>query len=197
LAAGDSVIRNVTVSNDTSVSQDIAVTIEDFVAGDKADVPIKLLGDESSIYSLRDYLLISPSDIAFRLLPGQRRVVPLLVRLPPNAAAGGYYGAVLFSFHHRTPSTEQVTLTNRIASLFFVRVKGAVREAGMLKEFGWLHYQPDQPGPLNLGILYENSGDVYLNPYGYITLRNWLTGTATTTPVLPWFVLPQAVRRRF
>lgn len=196
LNAGESVIKNIILINDTLKPQSVSATVEDFTAGDKADVPVRLLGDEASIYSLRDHLLISPSDLNFRLLPGERRVVPILVRVPSAAAAGGYYAAVLFSFHNEAPPTEQISLSNRIGSLFFVRVNGAVKEAGQLKEFGWLHYQPELPGPLRFGVLYENSGEVYLNPYGYIEVRNRLTGSATTTPFSPWFVLPQAVRQQ-
>jgi hypothetical protein len=195
LAPGESVTRTLLVRNDSDQTQNISLSVEDFMAGDKPDMPVRLLGEEYGRYSLRDYLLIQQRNLNFQLFPGQQRVIPIAARIPVGTKPGGYYAAVLASFRP-VGVGEQVSITNRLGSLFFVQVPGEVQQSGALKEFGWYNYHPDTAAPLHFAILYENSGDVYLNPFGTITLRNRFTGWATSTPISPWFVLPLAIRQQ-
>jgi hypothetical protein len=85
----------------------------------------------------------------------------------------------------------------RIGSLFFLRVKGETVISGETKSIdiigdNWWY----EKGPIELGILYENTGSVHVNPYGQLSVTNMFGEEVGYIELEPWFVLPNSLRIR-
>jgi len=184
MGAEEESLRFLTLTNQTSEPTQATVIFENFPPN-------------ADSYSLVPYLS-SPTQI-FNLASGESIQVPILIKLPANPPVGSFHGAVIFSFASENPeSTSNLKAVSRLGALFFVRLTGVEAQAsGILNKFGLLNghvIKTDQPPIFYLN--YTNSGNVYLNPYGMISLTNRLTGVTLIQTVDPWFVLPESSRTR-
>ena len=53
-----------------------------------------------------------------------------------------------------------------------------------------------QAGPIELAVLFENTGSVHTNPYGEISITNMFGEEVGFVELEPWFVLPKSLRSR-
>jgi hypothetical protein len=51
-------------------------------------------------------------------------------------------------------------------------------------------------GPITFGIYFENTGNVHLNPYGEVRIKNMLGEEVGVLELDPWFAMPQSLRLR-
>lgn len=202
---GKSETRNIELSNGTALPLSIAISYEDIAPGSQQsanDEPVTLLGKEGGRYPLRD--ILSTPKKSIQILSGESVSIPVTVAVPRSAVPGGHYGSVVFSFTpvvtSGSPTTQNVAVTSRLATLFFVRVAGDVVEKGELVDFGLFNKEqfipvPTRDAPLRFQISFTNSGTVHLNPYGQIAISP-LWGEDILIPIDPWVVLPGATRFR-
>lgn len=198
---GEEKIVNIIVTNRMGVDRVFNLEVEDFAGSSDIKQPIVLLGDERGPYSLRDYLILS--EYSFVLKHGERATVPVKVSIPPDAEAGGRYGSVVISTA-TTPDKEgkqkasgSTALITRIGTLFFVTVPGDVKKSGVLKEFNTVNGKKlFSSGKIDFQILYENTGNIHLSPYGEIRVRNILGKEVGRIIIDPWFAMPKSVRLR-
>lgn len=177
LDPGQSASRSIFITNRFDQEMNFKIEIEDFTGSKNIDMMIDLLGDEKGPYSLKDYLKLEALD--FKLQPGDRVTLPVKISIPKDATPGGLYGAIIVSTEPADEATQAnedelaggVKVKSRIASLFFVRVKGEADESGVLKEF-----KADKnfysKGPVNFSYLFENTGSVWLDTNGTIDISN-------------------------
>jgi hypothetical protein len=202
LSPGENYVKEMLITNRSGVKKIIDISIEDFQGTNDPNETIQFLGDRAGPYSLKDY--VNPELSHIILENGQRLRLPVTISVPATAAPGGLYGAVMVSASNieeenaqvqNNTAASKVKVITRIASLFFVRVKGDVIENGSLKSFitGKGFYES---GPVTFQITSENNGSVYLSPYGMIEIKNVLGQKISEREVDPWFVLPGAVRQR-
>lgn len=201
LNPGEKATREITISNRSGMKKRISIAVEDFSGSKDASGTVGFLGNEKSRFSLKDYVKPEISEII--LEHGQRLILPVEIDIPVNADPGGLYGAVLISAENITEGGAEenqvasvgTKLVTRIASLFFVRVKGDVLEDGALKDFKALRAFYEN-GPIPFNITYENNGSVHESPYGIIEIRNLLGKKVDELDVDPWFVMPDSIRTR-
>lgn len=205
VAPGDKGESVLTLENDTSLPLHIDVSFEDVgpnVQTSPTDEPVKLLGTHGGEYALRD--LLSTPTSSFDLLSGKEVRVPVTIRIPKDTEAGGRYGSVVFRFRPVTPSgapqSANIAIESRVATLFFVRVSGEVKESGRLVAFDVFNKArsvptPTAEEPLRFQVAYENTGNIHLDPYGRVTITSFF-GKEKVIPIDPWIVLPGAVRMR-
>lgn len=205
LKPGEEKVVSVTLSNGTPYPLSISGSYEDIAAAEQAapgDNPVKLLGAGVSKDSLRE--LISFPKTTFDLLSGKEISIPVSIKLSSSMTPGGRYGSVIWSFKVANKAGEDapanVALESRIASLFFVRVEGEIKEEGQLVSFGVFNdqkavSQPASSTPLRFQLSFENKGNAHLDPYGRITISGMLTDPKVLI-VDPWAVLPGATRMR-
>ncbi len=125
----------------------------------------------------------------------------MTVSLPPDAEPGGYYGSILVSTVQPGSASAGGAPRNpiiaRVGSHVFMTVGGEQEFSG---ETMAVQTIPDKTwytqGPINLGIVYDNTGSVHLNPYGEMTITNILGEQVGYVELEPWFVLPQSLRTR-
>ncbi len=197
---GQTVVFEISVANRISDNRTFEITVEDMVGSTDGSQSVKLLGNERGPYSLKDYISF-PSN-KFELDLGDRARIPVTISIPKDAEPGGFYGSVLIS----TVQTEEVKdptttarspIIARIGTLFFVTVPGEVERSGETKELSlvnkkWWY----ERGPINLSILYENTGSVHLNPYGELHIENLFGEEVGFIELEPWFALPKSLRSR-
>ncbi|MEK7505066.1 MAG: hypothetical protein AAB589_02180 [Patescibacteria group bacterium] len=181
VAPGQDFLATITLANKSEEDLLGRVLIEDF--GPPA-------------YSLNRFLI--PAVREFALAAGETRQLPLTIKIPADQGPGGLYSSVVIGFRQAGESANSTE--SRLASLLFVKVPGQTQEVGELIDFGQL------AGQGKLGQFYltfQNTGNVYLNPYGVITIKQQGffslrrdTRKEFTVPIDPWYVLPGDTRTR-
>lgn len=199
--AGQTVIKNITVSNRFKTEKKFKLELEDFKGGSDGISPIEFMGLLAGPYSLKDYL--KPEVMEFKLQPGDRITVPVKVIVPKDAVPGGLYGSVIVTTDDRPVEAEvppgmtqgALPVKSRIAVLYFIRVNGPVKEEGVLKDFQankkiyW-----STKNPIAFSYSFVNTGNIYLNPYGALEIKNLYGSVVDRVDVDASYVLPSSTR---
>ena len=161
----------------------------------------RLLGDSIGPYTIKDYIDVPYN--RFYLENNQRAVVPVTISIPADAEPGGFYGSILTEVLPEIRNVDDgdvsptAPVINRIGTLFYVTTPGDIDHAGSLIDLTTI---PDKSiyfsGPVNMGMVYENTGSVHITPYGELEVTNLLGDTVGQVEILPWFVMPSSVRTR-
>jgi hypothetical protein len=197
---GQTMVFEISVSNRISDNRTFEINVEDIAGSADGSRPVELLGSDRGPYSLKDYITF-PNN-RFELDLGERARIPVTISIPPDAEPGGFYGSVLISTVQTkevedSSTTARSPIIARIGTLFFVTVPGEVEHQGETKEITlvdkkwWF-----EKGPIELSILYENTGSVHLNPYGEMRIKNLFGEEVGFVELDPWFVLPESLRSR-
>lgn len=185
-SAGETVTAKASIRNKGSVSLPISVRVEDFVAeGEEGQVALK--GEEGD--SIAKISEISPE--SFTLEPGQTREVTVSVDLPENAA-GGRYGAMVFSVDSDSNDDNAAGISQEVASLFLVRVGGDVNETLALSKFSAPAFS--ESGPVPFSLTFSNGGNVHIKPYGLINVTDMFGNKVSDVVIAPTNILPGATR---
>lgn len=205
LKPGDEKTVIIKLSNGTPYPLTVSASYEDIAATTQTvpgDSPVKLLGADTAKDSLRSSITFPKT--SFDLLSGKEIEIPVSVKLLKDTTPGGRYGSLVWSFKVANAAgaaaPANVALESRIASLFFVKVEGEVKEEGQLVSFGVFNdaqtvARPGSSTPLRFQIAFENKGNIHLDPYGRVTVSGMLSDP-TVLLVDPWAVLPSATRMR-
>lgn len=192
---GETARREFIVTNKTDENLNLTLRFENLAA---AAYPLDgaiLAEDKTPIFPLTLYL--SASERSFTLSSKGRVTVPVIIDLPKNVSPGGYYSAAVLSITSAKGGDIGTRVVTRLAPLIFLRVAGPVTEAGTLLDFTLIgsrfHFSAKPP---IFYLTYQNTGAVYLNPYGLIKNKNQITGRQSDLAVDPWFVLPGTTRIR-
>ena len=195
---GETVVRNMTVTNRVSNGRQFVLGAEDMSGSIDPNQSVVLLGDKNGPYTVKDYISYPAKNFTLDL--GQRAIIPVSITMPPNAEPGGYYGAVLVSTVEEglgDTNSEGVKspIIARIGTLFFITVPGKADVSGQIKDFSTKNNQWwYEKGPIDMSLLFENTGAVHLNPSGEIHVTNMFGGEVGFVQVDPWFVLPKSLR---
>lgn len=196
LKPGEQAIRNITIKNNLAKDALFKVSVED--VGATTSQALALYGDQDGPYSIRHLLTLSDQSVFLR--QGEERTVSIVISTPTGSALGGRYGAVLFAVEADSVGGSGVAkVISRLGTLIFVKVIGKEVPSGSVASFGILgdhvRFKADRE-PLVAQISYQNNGNVHLNPYGEVIVKNILTGRLVIKKVDPWFVLPGAIKLR-
>lgn len=174
IPAGQKKTVPVTVTNVTDGPILVKPIMNDFVAGDERGTPAVILDENefAPTHSLKRFMKTA-SDVT---IPGkQSRVIEVVITVPADAQAGGYFGAVRFA-----PSDPdgggQVNLSASVASLILMTVPGPTVDKLVLTDFtvkqkdkaSWFFTTPND---LNLTFRLENKGNVQQGPFGKISVK--------------------------
>jgi hypothetical protein len=204
LNPGESITKTISITNRIGKTVKFKLTTEDMVGTDDPLSPIRLLGDESGPYSLKNFIV--PEIGQFTLEAGEKITIPVTVSVPLDAEPRGFYGALIISNEPEVLGTDgepkeaegQARLVSRIGSLFLLRINGEGKESGSLEDFKIIG--PRKPfyekRPTGFEILFKNEGNVHLVPYGKITINNLLGKSVGEIPVDAYFSLPDSIRYR-
>lgn len=197
---GETITVEISVTNRISDNRTFELAVEDISGSDDASRSVVLLGDAKGPYTIKDY--ISFPSTTFTLDLGDRARIPVTISIPPDAPPGGLYGSVLVSTiqvdDDPTPASgTRSPIIARVGTLFFVTVPGTVERSGKTQDLlltagKWWY----EKGPVEMNIVYENTGSVHLNPYGEIRITNLFGEEVGFIELEPWFSLPKSLRAR-
>ena len=196
---------NIYVTNVTTVPAVIKGVVNDFTAKkDETGSPAVILDPNqySSSHSLKRFT--TPLG-KYSLNPGQTITVPVEIKVPANAAGGGYFGVVRFAPASSSGAeNSNVSLAGSVGSLILAKVPGDYKELMTLKSFDVR--QKDDPSSifttnknLTSTIRFENKGNVHEQPFGKIILRDRsgkiIYQTEVNNTIPPSNVLPDSIRK--
>jgi hypothetical protein len=190
---GETSSQDIMVANRTGNTQTIEFSVEDFEGSDDPAQATVFMGDEDSNWGARRW--IEPELGSIVLNQGETVTFRAKISVPRGAEPGGHYAA-LFSSSDMDTTDEQgsaISVTSRVGCLFLITVSGDVVEDGYLSP-------PEAPtfaeyGPMEIGLVFNNTGNVHLKPAGRIIISNFLGQTVAEIPVKEWVVLPESSRR--
>ncbi len=201
LKPGETVTREITLTNRISEGRTFEFVVED-VTGGVNGASVQFLGSVRGPYTLKDYISFPRQRITLAL--GERARIPVTISIPPDAEPGGKYGGVFITtvrnegvgVEDGMPGARSPVIA-RIGVLFFVTVPGDITYEGKLTSLGLIR-QPwwYEKGPIEFGVSYENTGSVHLNPYGEVRITNMFGEEVGFLELSPWFVLPRSLRTR-
>lgn len=200
IAPGESKTVLLNISNRLGSKRLFRLVTEDMTSNDnQTNAVIQLLGDEVGPYTIKDY--ISVDHDSFYIDDNVRAVVPVTITLPSDAEPGGFYGSILTEVMPELKNDSDVdvvpstALVSRIGTLFYVTTPGDIAREGSLVDFTTV---PDKKfyfsGPINMGLVYANTGSVHLTPFGDITVSNIIGESVGQIEITPWFIMPNSVR---
>lgn len=174
IKAGASKTVEVTVSNLTDGQITVRAVQNDFVAGDERGTPALILDDSkfAPTHSLKRFM--TPlKDIT---IPAkQAKTIGVVITVPEDAQAGGYFGAVRFA--PTSPDDGgQVNLSASVASLMLLTVPGDAVEKLDLTSFEIQKHGKTAPfftdgNALQATFRFENKGSVQAGPTGKISIK--------------------------
>jgi hypothetical protein len=190
------------VTNRTGETRIFNFEVEDATGSYDPTSPVVLLGDDRGPYTLKDY--ISYPHQSIELEHNERARIPVTVTIPADAEAGGRYGSLLVTTVTKNAEVDASAgasaasaVVSRVGTLFFVTIPGETVIEGALQSFATV---PDKQffneGPINFQLLFENKGNIHLNPYGEIRITNLFDEEVGFMELDPWFAMPQSLRSR-
>jgi len=199
LEPGQSVTRNIVIVNRLGSEKNFQLGLEDIKGTIDPNNLVQFMGPEKGPYSLKDF--IRPEETSFTLRQGDSITIPVTISIPTSIPPGGLYGSVIVSVQGNagngaadaSTANGKINVKTRIAVLYFVRIKGNASESGFLKNFTTDHGL-NTNGPVQISYAYQNDGNVYENPYGYIEIKNLFGAVVDKFAVEPYYVLPDSVR---
>ena len=178
LAPGSVQESTITVTNMTDDLVSLEAFVRDFVAGPDGDEPRILGEDETSPFSLKNWLLSSQKN--FVLAAKEEKTVTVTIAVPNGAEPGGHYGLVGFT-EPNSEIGEGVGVKAGIATLFLVTVEGQLTESGTITRFRGPGLNVSGRVPLALSV--KNTGNVHLVPQGFIRITNLFGNQVAELPV--------------
>ncbi len=123
----------------------------------------------------------------------EQKDVAYSVTAPPNAAVGGHYAAVFVeTVPPPNPGGTRIARIDRIGSLFYLAVEGALQERGEVLglEVPWLQSTP----PIRASLRVRNDGNVHFTTEGSLQLAGLFGNIGKPVP-LRGEILPGTTRR--
>jgi len=126
---------------------------------------------------------------------GETLRIPFKVTLPSDFPPGTH--AFILSASVSGQGQGVAKVNSSLGSLWLVKSELGAKEEGRLKSFrlSGLPFLFSRQ-PLSAYLSYENSGNVPLNPYGLVEVKNVFGQKVTAFNVSPWTVLSQSERLR-
>ena len=201
IAPGETKTVEIVVTNRMGIPKTFQLTKEDMRGNTDPAQAVALMGDRDGPYSIRNFITV-PQD-KFVLNHAERVRIPVTVSLPSDAEPGGFYGSLLTEIVSEdvdaitgevVPSSK---IISRIGTLFFVTTPGEISNSLELLEFSTLADKRFfTKGPVEFGIVTENTGTVHVTPYGVLRILNTMGNEVGYVEIPPWYVLPNSIRTK-
>lgn len=194
LAAGQTKIFNLKVTNLSTEAEHFSLSIKDLypdLGGTGFTFSPNSIPASQYLFSRLD--LSYPEQLT--ILPGETKFIPIAISVPETWPPGSLHGLLNLTLD-QSGLAGTAKLNTSAGAIVLIRLAGPVKESGRLLRFNALATWLASSARPSLQIAYQNDGNVYLNPYGVITLKNWRGVAIQKNYVEPWFVLPGAIRNR-
>lgn len=173
--------------------------VNDFTASGEDGTPKILLDEgEPNPYSLKSWVAPLPKLL---LKPRQIENLPVSIKVPANAAPGGYYGVVRFTSTPPELEGTGVSLSASLGALILLKVNGAAKEGLSIEEFsinnGGKAKNIFETTPLTFVQRLKNTGNIHEQPAGQVVVTDMFGKkiAAVNVNLPPRNILPQSIRK--
>ena len=203
LAPGQSQTVDITIANRMGVDKTFTIDEQDFEGSSNLAQATMLLGNDRGPYSLKDDIHSATTTIT--IPNGYRARIPVTVTVPQDAQPGGLYGSLVVGTVSSPSQTDALqgsvpaaAIISQIGALFFVTIPGPVNVSGHTAGFMLSSNKSVlwDSQPVRFDILYKNDGNMYVDPYGTISVTNMFGSNIGSLNVDAWFAMPQSLRFR-
>ncbi len=174
---GQTKVVTITVTNITSTPASLQAVINDFTANsNETGEPSIILNSNTfaKSHSLKRFITAVPN---FTLQPGEQKNVSVTIKVPADAAGGGYYGAIRFAPATPGAANQTVSLAGSVGSLILATVPGDIKDQLSIASFD--ARSGDHPRSLFTShngitavVRFQNEGNVQEQPFGKILLKD-------------------------
>jgi len=194
---------DVVVQNVTTQPTALRGIVNDFVANSNETGQPDIILDENQFAATHSLKRLVGALPTVNLQPNEQKIVKVNITIPQNTAAGGYYGTVRF-VSANSDNDNNVLLLPSVGSLILVRVPGDLREslnvASLdIRKEDTAHKLFTTPEDLKAVIRFRNDGNVQVEPFGKLTVRDHRNKVISDTEINNTdprgSVLPDSVRR--
>ncbi len=205
ISPGETQVVIINVTNVTSVGGTFQTIVNDFVADpNESGNPAIIFNPEqfAPTHSLKRY--VGPVT-KFSLAAGQQKAIPITIKVPANAAGGGYYGAIRFaSATNNNNSKQSVNLAGSVGSLILIKVPGNITNHLTIASFDVRN--KDRASSfftsnknIDATVRFQNQGNIQEEPFGKVLLKDRsgkiLNSFEINSSNPPGNVLPDSVRK--
>lgn len=199
---GKSQTLTITIENPTDSNVTATPIVNDFISSDRENGEPRLILDDTSPSPKNSFKTLVESISSVPLGPREKKDINVTIRVPQDANAGGYYGAVRFA-PGTTTGSGNVGLTASVGTIVLITVPGDLKEKidlvqlsaaqnGSLKSFF-------TGGEVSIVTRIKNDGDIHVKPFGKIVIKNMFGKTVKEYEVNNIDpranVLPDSIRR--
>lgn len=168
LAAGEKAEGTTKIINQANTPLIFKVGVQDYIVSDTKGIPQLLPPNTlNNKYSAASWIGVTPS--IFTLQPGASQTVNYYIQTPPSSPAGGHYAAIVYEpVTDTSPNQTGGTVNTQIGSLFYITIKGPIKESASVTKFftDALH----EYGPIKILTQIKNMSDLHIMPKGKITV---------------------------
>lgn len=196
---GESIQANISIRDVSTSPLVVKSEVNDFTAYGEDGTPKLLLEeDEKSPYSLKSWVSPIPQ---LTLKPKQIESLPVTIRVPANAAPGGYYAVVRFTATPPELEDTGVSLSASLGTLILLRVNGDAKEFISVEQFAVSKDGTTgsifDAAPLDFVVRLRNDGTVHQQPTGRIAVKDMFNNHIANVNVnlSQANVLPGSIRR--
>lgn len=174
--------------------------VNDFTASGEDGTPKIIMEEgEPNPYSLKSWIAPLPKLL---LEPRQIENLPVTIRIPADAAPGGYYGVVRFTATAPELEGQGVSLSASLGALILLRVNGDVKESMTIEEFsvattGGTVKSMFEATPIAFIERIKNTGNIHEQPTGQIVITDMFGKkiAGVNVNLEQRNVLPQTIRK--
>ena len=173
--------------------------VNDFVADGEDGTPKILIDNgEASPYSMKTWIAALPQ---LTLKPRQIERLPISIKVPENAAPGGYFAVIRFTATPPELSGQGLSLSASLGALVLLKVNGDAKEGLAVEEFtttkGGRKGSIFESAPITFVERFKNTGNIHEQPAGQITVTDMFGKKVANVNVNlpPRNILPQSIRR--
>lgn len=174
IKAGESLTIKTVVTNLTKQPITVKPIMNDFVAGDERGTPALILDADkfAPTHSLKRFM----KPLKDVTIPASKaQLIEVVITVPKNAQAGGYFGAVRFA-PTNPEAGGQVNLTGSAASLVLLTVPGPAVEKLNLTDYtiqqggkNGTYFQSSND--LQLTTRFESKSNIQVAPFGKVSVK--------------------------
>lgn len=144
------------------------------------------------VTSLVDWISIDKK--VFNLKPNESKEVPFTIKVPADTSPGSRFAIVFFATGAPAEKGGQLSVSARVGALVFLTVPGDFKQTGEITNFRSNNKFLYQREPVIFKFDFSNTGTVYFEPKGTITITNIFGKITDTIPVEGQVVLPTGLR---
>jgi hypothetical protein len=196
---GQTIKSEISLRDVSTSSLVVTGEVNDFTAGGEDGTPKLLLEEgETSPYSMKDWF----APLARLTLKSREiRKLPITIRIPADAAPGGYYSVVRFTATPPDIEDQGVSLSASLGALILMRVNGQAKEGLEVASFGVTKNDKTntlfESAPITFVTRLKNTGTIHEQPAGNVTITDMFgkTTAAVNVNLPPRNILPGSTRK--